>query len=104
MKVTIEGSLTPSTYLPRGVRRVVTLTPFIERLVRRGFVRILPEEPTTEEVAVAATDPAPARNATRDEWAEFLERQGFTVADSATRTELIATWDEASGASTDGDA
>lgn len=38
--VTIEGSLTPSEILPRGVRRTVRLTPTVQDLIDRGFVTV----------------------------------------------------------------
>jgi hypothetical protein len=39
--VTIEGSMTPSSDLPRGQRRDVVYTDRIARLVKKGFVVIV---------------------------------------------------------------
>ena len=50
--VTIEGSLTPSVHLARGERKTVQLTPFIQKLIDRGFVNVLGEyhdEPALDE-------------------------------------------------------
>ena len=50
-QVTIEGSVMPSAFLPRGERRTVERSDFIDKLIRRGFVTVVPApEPVAEEV------------------------------------------------------
>ena len=68
-QVTIEGTPTPSVYLPRGERRTVTVTDSIRQLVKIGAVIVVdgtldtatePEDPTLEfdqPVAAQDTDP-----------------------------------------------
>jgi hypothetical protein len=47
--ITIQGSITPSTYLARGVQTRVERTEFIDKLIRGGFVIVVPEpEPLAE--------------------------------------------------------
>lgn len=41
MQVLIEGSVLPSTYLAKGERRLVELTPFINKLIRQGYVTVI---------------------------------------------------------------
>ena len=60
--VTIEGSVTPSAELPRGVQRTVQYTERIARLVKRGFVVIVDElEGKPHESSLPLT-PIPAEN------------------------------------------
>lgn len=109
-RVTIEGSITPSTFLRRGARITVERTDYIDKLIRRGYVTVVQDFPAAaaaaaEEVAQtvqaqhAAVDAerqlsgTPARNASRDEWAAFMgDRAQFD--DSHTRNDLIQMWDE----------
>lgn len=39
--VTIEGSLTPTAELPRGVRKTVLYTDRIQRLANKGYIKII---------------------------------------------------------------
>lgn len=39
--VTIEGSITPSSELPRGVRKTVLYTDRIKKLADRGYIKII---------------------------------------------------------------
>lgn len=41
MRVTIEGTPTPSTFLGTGQRTTVEYTDFVKKLVRSGFVRVI---------------------------------------------------------------
>lgn len=41
MQVVIEGSVLPSTYLAKGERQTVELTPFINKLIRKGYVNVI---------------------------------------------------------------
>lgn len=103
-RVTIQGSITPCVELARGEVRTVTVTDHIRMGVRNGYWNVIDgslDEPEPE----ASTEPdekqPPARNASRDDWAEFLAEhpRGF-VTEGKDRGELIAEWDEAvSGAS-----
>lgn len=105
-RVTIEGSITPSTFLRRGHRMTVERTDYIEKLIRGGYVvvvRNLPADTEVVEIPAAQmpasrgesevrTDP-PARNAKRSDWADFLESQDIEFGEFDTRDELIARWD-----------
>lgn len=101
-RVTIEGSrLSPSTFLAAGERATVQRTDRVERLIARGFVVEVPEQRTATEVeADEQADQSreelgvPARNASRDDWAEFLARHpGGFVTEGKDRAALIAEWD-----------
>lgn len=60
--VTIEGSITPSTYLPRGKRTTVERTPFVDKLIKRGYVNVVQTHDAVAEVeAVAAPKVAAAK-------------------------------------------
>lgn len=98
--VTIEGSITPSAELARGERRTVQLTESVQRLIDGGFVVVV-ESDAPAPVTPAVVDPAgadpqtvspPARNASREDWAEFLALAGF-VTEGRGRDELIDMWD-----------
>lgn len=105
-RVTIEGSITPSTFLRRGHRMTVERTDYIEKLIRGGYVVVVRDLPAETEVAEVVdaqlqaaraeseirNDP-PARNAKRSDWADFLESQDIEVGEFDTRDELIARWD-----------
>jgi hypothetical protein len=102
--ITIEGSSTlPNTYLRPGRRMTVERTELVDKMIRRGFAVVIAEEkPAAVEVApaqeldhlrgVRGTEP-PARNASRDEWAEFLTAEEVPFDEDATRGEMIAAWD-----------
>lgn len=49
-RVTLEGSVTPSTFLARGKRMTVERTPFIDKLIRRGYVNVVDHPDAVEEV------------------------------------------------------
>ena len=108
-RVTLEGSITPSTFLARGARVTVERTPYVEKLIRKGYVVVIAaaadKTPVTEEIArmvdtqQEAVDNerqltgAPARNASRDAWAEFLRKEKIPFWEDDTRNELIDRWD-----------
>lgn len=108
-RVTLEGSITPSTFLARGARVTVERTPYVEKLIRKGYVVVIgaaaAKTPVVEEITriVEAQQEtadnerqlagAPARNASRDTWAEFLRAKGIPFWEDDTRNELIAQWD-----------
>lgn len=52
--VTIEGSITPSTYLAMGARATVERTEFIDMLIQRGYVVVISE-------AAAEPEPTPVK-------------------------------------------
>ena len=72
VRVTIEGSVTPSVILPRGQRRTVMLTDRIQRLIDRGFVVVISREEVTPtshkkghgKAATEAVSPATAPDKT----------------------------------------
>lgn len=49
-RVTLEGSITPSTFLARGKRMTVERTEFIDKLIRKGFVNVVPDPDAKTEV------------------------------------------------------
>lgn len=110
-EVTIEGSLTPSTYLGRGQRARVELTGEVERKVALGYVKIVERHDDTgltvteleadanAEAARADLTPhtlanPPKRNASREDWAEFLAASTDIVTEGKDRDTLIAEWDD----------
>jgi hypothetical protein len=120
-RITVEGTITPSTFLASGERRTVTRTAFVEKLISKGFIRVVEDEPKptvadpvpvqqtmaeVEQAAVESSEPArlerkiteaPHRNGSREEWAKFLDSQKIAYPDDATRNELIDRWDSVSG-------
>ena len=48
-QVTIEGSLTPSTFLARGERRTVVLTDYVRKLIKKGYVIVVKDAPVLIE-------------------------------------------------------
>lgn len=106
--VIIEGSISPSSFLARGDRQEVQRTPFVDALISGGFVDVIEEiedvfvpppadltNPPTEQLSGELPDP-PARNASRDDWAEFLANypEGEFVTEGKKHGELLAAWDE----------
>ena len=99
--ITIEGSISPAGGLARGERRTVQDTPEVREYVRKGFAVGVADERTdiereADEQAEIARDAlgVPARNASRDDWAEFLAAHpGGFVTEGKNRDQLIAEWD-----------
>lgn len=94
--ITIEGSLTPSTFLRRGERRTVRYTEQVQRKIDLGYVIVVGEHPEPTEIEVPEPEGGhpPKLNASREDWAEFLAQHpaGF-VTEGKDRTELIAEWE-----------
>lgn len=92
--ITIEGSLTPSAFLARGERRTVQRTPRIDALVFKGFVVVVDAHGEEEEPA-DAPEPikAPAKSASREDWAEFLAAHTDVVTEGRTRDQLIGDYE-----------
>ena len=64
-QVTVEGTATPSTFLKTGHRITVEATPYIQKLVRGGFIRIVAAAGIampvpTEQAVGGAVQPTPA--------------------------------------------
>lgn len=117
VSVTIEGTTTPAAgVLARGERRTVALTERVQRLVDRGFVRIIERRESAPVVVpdpVVEPDPiefdevddeveVPAGNASRDAWLEFLFYKGIEVpvdedGDYPPRDGLKHLWQQVSG-------
>ena len=93
-KVTIEGSLSPSAYLARGERREVQRDEHVENLIRLGFVNVVSEDGEVEPAPLPEPVPAPKRNASRDDWAEWLAEHTDVVTEGKDRDELLAAYDE----------
>lgn len=103
--ITIEGTVTPSTFLASKERRTVERTEFIDKLIRKGYVKVVPT-PDTVKVAATPVEPdevelpavtGPPKNASRDEWAAWLDEAGIEYTDEDGRDALIALWDESNG-------
>lgn len=59
-QVTIEGSrTTPSTYLAAGDRITVELTPFVQKMIRSGYVVKVADIPDAAPVKKAKAAPKP---------------------------------------------
>lgn len=94
-KITIEGSLTPAAGLARGERREVTDSKEVRRYVERGFAVVVDEETGEAEAApLPEAKKAPAKNAKRDDWAEFLADNTDIVTEGKDREVLQAEYDE----------
>ena len=102
--ITIEGSILPSAWLARGERQVVRADdPHAKFLVLNGYAVVVEAntvvEPEADETKGNPADAVeldpPARNASREDWAEFLAQHptGF-VTEGKNRDQLIAEWDE----------
>lgn len=106
-RITIEGTVTPSTFLGRGERTTVDRSPFINKLIRKGFVKevkdrrpvvdevvaLVEKQQVTAELEAKVTDSAPTRSALKSDWAAWLDRKDIEYAEDATRAEMIALWD-----------
>ncbi|QWY84368.1 hypothetical protein SEA_KNOCKER_26 [Mycobacterium phage Knocker] len=92
--ITIEGSLTPSADLPRGVRRTVQDSAEVRKFVAKGFANIVDEDGTPEPAPLPEPVPAPKRNASRDDWAEWLAEHTDIVTEGKDRDDLLAEYDE----------
>lgn len=127
MKVTIEGSLTPSVHLATGERATVEKTPFISTMLRRGYVILIENHPEPQPVPAPVDEPelileepqderedyeieadvqaqlardemgVPARNASRLAWADFFDLRGIEYSEADSRDELIQRWNDYDG-------
>ena len=98
--VTIEGSIKPSVFLARGERRTVQRTKRVENLIRQGYVVEVADgqaqpmpEPAADDRTPHTENEPPARNASREDWAEFLAVHSDIVTEGKGRDDLIAEWD-----------
>ena len=103
--ITLEGSILPSAYLARGERQVVRSDDALaKQLVLGGYAIVVDTNtvPDPEPTPAPEGNPSddveldpPARNASREDWAEFLAQHpaGF-VTEGKNRGQLIAEWDE----------
>lgn len=102
--VTIEGTVMPAAgVLETGERKTVALTPYIHQLVDGGFVKIVEVHTDDDQVEVTETITSsgieelvePKRNASRDDWAEYLaQHRSGIVTEGKNRDELQAEYDE----------
>lgn len=107
--VTITGRIA-TVDLDRGETVTVERTERIDRLIEKGYVAISGDDalvgaayPAETSEAVdeaqgapadtADEDDAPARSASRAQWADFLLGLGYDVSDDQTRADLIEVWD-----------
>ena len=91
--ITIEGSLTPSSDLPRGQRRRVHDSDEVREFVRRGFAVVVDEDGEPEPAPLPQPVKAPAKNDSRDEWAEFLAKHTDVVTEGRTRDQLVGDYE-----------
>lgn len=100
-QITIEGSkTTPTTFLKPGARITVERTPYINKLISKGYVHLVKDQPAAEHIdqVVAEQRPAadneqftgaPPESAAKSVWAEFL---GIEDASQMTKAEMIEQW------------
>ncbi|URC18129.1 hypothetical protein SEA_ZENTENO07_28 [Mycobacterium phage Zenteno07] len=93
-KIVIEGSLSPSAYLARGERREVQDDARVQNLIRGGYVNVISSEGEVEPAPLPEPVPAPKRNASRDDWAEWLAEHTDVVTEGKDRDQLLADYDE----------
>lgn len=124
-RITIEGSVTPSTFLARGVRKTVERTAYVDKLIARGFVNVVGVTPaavenddtftrtvTDESIVIDYADGPtitlrkdadtglvlpPGKNETRPTWQAFLNEAGVPYLENDTRAELIERYDASNG-------
>lgn len=91
--ITIEGSLTPASDLPRGTRRKVQDGDAVRKLVADGFAVIVDEEGQPEPTPLPEPVKAPAKSASREDWAEFLAEHTDIVTEDRTRDQLVGDYE-----------
>lgn len=110
MQVSITG-LTNTTLMREGETLHVEHTERIDRLAKRGFIRIngsiardvssetlqTDEQPVRDDENAAAVEivdapPKSGKGATRAKWAEWLELNGVEVNEDETKNDLIEKW------------
>lgn len=91
--ITIEGSLTPSADLPRGERRKVQDSDDVREFVRKGFAVIVDSDGEPEPAPAPEPVKAPAKSASREDWAEFLAKHTDIVTEGKDRGDLLAEYD-----------
>lgn len=109
--VLLEGTRMASVELPDGERATRRRTPYVDTMIEQGYVRVIREVEINDGLGYDATDeqkagelpeaensppPAdpPARNASRDDWAEYLaQHPGGFVTEGKKHSELLADWD-----------
>jgi hypothetical protein len=95
VKITIEGSLTPSAKLARGERREVQDSDEVRAFVAKGFAVVVDEETgVAEPTPLPEPVKAPSKGASRDDWAEFLADRTDIVTEGKTRDALVAEYEE----------
>lgn len=97
-QVTIEGSrVTPTTFLKAGARITVEHTPYIAKMIARGYVNLVKMHESAPANMNAELEPlpepVPSRGASREAWADFLTALGMEFDADAGRNDLIAIYD-----------
>lgn len=107
--VTIEGTITPAAgVLAYRERKTVAYTERIGRLATLGFIRIVefhneaPQAEPVEEVndqggaqlTVERQIEVPRRNASRAEWAAWLDENEIAYPPESGRDDLVIIWEE----------
>lgn len=97
--ITLEGSILPSAHLARGERQDFRSDdPLAETLVLGGYAVVVDARTVTDAKGKESADSAelepPKRNASRDDWAEYLAQHphGF-VTEGKDRAALLAEFD-----------
>jgi hypothetical protein len=91
--ITIEGSLSPASDLPRGERRRVQDGKAVRKLVADGFAVIVDQDGEPEPAPAPEAVKAPAKSASRDDWAEFLAEHTDVVTEDRTRDQLVGDYE-----------
>lgn len=98
-RVTLEGSTTPSTYLPTGKRITVQRTTYVDKMVRKGFAKVIAVHAQDTVLATVSAGEVvspiagvPPVSALKAEWADFLTAQHVYSPPDATKAEMIDRW------------
>ena len=111
--VKIEGTITPSSFLPAGEVIVVDRSPFIDRLIRNGFVRVVEDTapdpgPVVPDGPVPVSDgggvsgrmlvgeavEVPSRSGSKAAWQQYLDHRGIEWREDMSRDDLIVLADD----------
>ncbi|QHB37759.1 hypothetical protein I5G63_gp018 [Mycobacterium phage Imvubu] len=91
--ITIEGSITPASDLPRGQRRKVQDSAEVRKFVAAGFANVVDEDGEPEPAPLPEPVKAPAKSASREDWAEFLAEHTDVVTEGRNRDQLVGDYE-----------
>lgn len=91
--ITIEGSLTPASDLPRGQRRRVQDGKAVRKLVADGFAVVVDEDGEPEPAPLPVAIKAPAKSASGEAWAAFLDEHTDIETEGRSRDQLVGDYE-----------